>query len=63
MSGGNGAEREPTYRTARQLSAGVLIALVGLIVVRQDTPDIGLIGILLVAAAGMLAVDIPGLRR
>lgn len=57
------------YRKARQISAGVLIALVGIIVVGDvfepgpPAIDLPVMVALLLTAAGLLAVDIPGLRR
>lgn len=60
--------RENEYRTARQLSAGLLIALVVVVVV-ADQFGIGrpveptTLLALLLTAAGLLAVDVPGLRK
>lgn len=56
------------YRAARQWSAGLLTALVVVIVLGDQTgimrpvEPATLFGLLL-AAAGLLAVDLPGLRR
>jgi hypothetical protein len=61
-------ERKPDYRLARQASAVLLIATVVVIVIadslgfgREVNPII-LYG-LIAAAAGLLAVDIPGMRN
>lgn len=57
------------YRTARQVSAGILILLVGVIVVGDllepgpPAYDLPVMVALLLTAAGLLAVDIPGLHR
>ena len=57
------------YRTARQLSAGMLTALVGLLVVADvlgisaRPVDPVVLGALLITSAGLLSVDLPSLRR
>lgn len=56
------------YRNARQISAGLLIAAVVLVVV-ADSLQFGrdadplVLSAILVTAAGLLAVDLPGVRR
>lgn len=66
-----GDEDEPTndYRLARQVSAGLLIAVVGFMVIAGSFEGLGrpvepiVLVSLLVAAAGLLSVDLPGLRK
>lgn len=64
MAGPPGSE----YRAARQAIAVVLVGLVVLIVV-VDSLGVGrpvepiILGALLLTAAGMVAVDLPALRR
>lgn len=66
-----GEQRDPgpehDYRTARQTCAGVLIALVVVLVVNASLSnravDMPAVIALLATAAGFLAVDIPAVRR
>lgn len=66
MAGENGQRGE--YRQARQASAVLLIAVV-VVIVLVDSLGLGreveplILTALLLAAGGLLAVDLPGLRR
>lgn len=69
MAQGSNGGKDGQYREARQRSAFLLMVLVMVIVLGDVLgfspyrPDPLVVSSLLIAAGGMLAVDIPGLRR
>jgi anti-sigma-K factor RskA len=66
MTGNDRPPSSSAYRTARQASAILLVAVVAFAVlldaVRGNSPQPLIVVPLLVAAAGLLAVDLPNLR-
>ena len=68
MAGGNGAPTAGDYRVVRMAGAIILILVAGLIVL-FDSLSLGrpveplILGALLITAGGLLAVDLPELRR
>jgi hypothetical protein len=68
VAGGNGAPSSGDYRVVRMAGAIILILVAGLIVL-FDSLSLGrpveplILGALLITAGGLLAVDLPDLRR